>query len=508
MLASIFNWLRPPQYADPRINRQARLLNHILWAALITVLGYTLCVPLILADAAYTTYSLIPILGLILLLIAIFRRGYVIPVALIFIVAGWLIITYGMIAFGGIRSASFNSYFVLVMLAGLLLGQRAGIAAAVIAITSSIVVLWMELNGILPAPLSPDSLTSYWFAQAANLILLVVLLGLAISALDTAATTAEEHKNALLRSNRELESSQKSLQLRSEAIAIAYEELQEEISERRRAETALRAANIALAETRDILERRVNERTGELAQANEDLETLLCVISHDLKEPLRSVHNFSRLLATRYEADLDERGQDYIRRTVRAADRLQTLLEDVLTLSRVRRSQEMRQLVPARQLVDQAHERLEYLIATSGAEIEIADALPELYVNPTWATQAIYNLLHNALKYRQNGEPPAITVSGYENESVAGLAIADRGPGIAPEHRERIFQLFQRAVGREIEGTGAGLAITRQIAQRHAGRTWVDARPEGGSIFYITFGKAIRDDQIDTRVNDNGNSTG
>ena len=465
------------------------MLNFVLWASILTVTSYTLLTPFFLTDLASRLPSLLPIIGILALLIVVFRQGYVRLVSFILILAGWLIITNTVVAFGGIHSASFSGYFVLVMLAGLVLGRRASIVTTTVSIVSSFIVFWLEQNGRLPPPASSETLITFWIGQTFILVLVVILLDLATSSLDAAIKKAEEHQQALQHTNHELETSQTSLQLRSEAIAIAYEELQGEIGERRRAEEALRDANIALAETRDALEKRVQERTAELGQANEDLETLLYVISHDLKEPLRSVHNFSRLLATRYETEIDERGQDYIRRTVRAADRLQTLLDDVLMLSRVRRSQEMRQLMPARQLIDQAHERLEYLIATSGAVIDIADDLPDLYVNPTWATQAIYNLLHNALKYHLDGVPPEISIMPYEDESVSGLAIADHGPGIAAEHQERIFQLFQRAVGREVEGTGAGLAITRQIAQRHSGRTWVDTRPDGGSIFYITFGK-------------------
>lgn len=465
MLKLLRSWLQPPQLADHNLNRTARLLHFTLWATLLIVVGYALIIPFILTDPAAEVYSLLVVIGIMIALIVAFRQGYVTQIASVFVTVGWLIITYGVFVFGGIRSGSFNSYFVIVILAGLLLGQRGGIATAVLSIAASVVILWLESNGLLPAPFSVETLQSYWMSQAVNLTLAVVLLALAIGALNEAIVSAEENEKALLSSNKELESSQISLELRSEAIAIAYEELREEINERRRVEAALREANAALADSRDVLEKRVNERTNELALANEDLETLLYVVSHDLKEPLRSVHNFSRLLASRYESSLDERGQDYINRTVRAADRLHTLLEDVLTLSRVRRAQETRQWVPASQLVDKAKEQLELLVAQSGATVIVEEPLPLLYVNPTWATQAIYNLLSNALKYCGAEKSPEINISGYESEESFGLAISDRGPGVAPEHSERIFQLFQRAVGREIEGTGAGLAITRQIAQ-------------------------------------------
>jgi signal transduction histidine kinase len=113
-------------------------------------------------------------------------------------------------------------------------------------------------------------------------------------------------------------------------------------------------------------------------------------------------------------------------------------------------------------------------------------------VDKTWATQAIYNLIANALKFSREGEAPDVEVAPYRPEgpgrNAVGIVVRDRGPGIAPEHTERIFQLFQRAVGREVEGTGAGLAIVRQIAERHGGSAWVEPRQGGGSEFIITFG--------------------
>ncbi|MEE9143238.1 MAG: ATP-binding protein, partial [Candidatus Binatia bacterium] len=105
-----------------------------------------------------------------------------------------------------------------------------------------------------------------------------------------------------------------------------------------------------------------------------------------------------------------------------------------------------------------------------------------------------YNLVANALKFTRKGEVPELEIGPYqpngEDPKVDGIVVRDRGPGLAPEHSERIFQLFQRGVGREIEGTGAGLAIVRQIAERHGGRAWTQPRQGGGSEFIITFARS------------------
>jgi signal transduction histidine kinase len=142
-------------------------------------------------------------------------------------------------------------------------------------------------------------------------------------------------------------------------------------------------------------------------------------------------------------------------------------------------------------IVSEALKRLEGKISASRARIQVASDFQGLQVDKTWATQAVYNLIANALKFTSQGDAPDVEIGPYRapgsGRQAVGIVVRDRGPGVTPEHAERIFQLFQRAVGREVEGTGAGLAIVRQIAERHGGRAWVEPRQGGGSEFIITF---------------------
>ena len=230
---------------------------------------------------------------------------------------------------------------------------------------------------------------------------------------------------------------------------------------------------------------------AEIAAKNRDLETLLYVTSHDLREPLRAIENFSRIVNDRYSERLDDKGQDFLRRIISGAQRLNRLLDDILTLSRSQRIGAASEEVDGESIVTEALKRLEGKINATRARIHVAKDFQGLRVDKTWATQAVYNLIANALKFTREGEAPDVEIVPYRPQApgrnAIGIAVRDRGPGIAPEHAERIFQLFQRAVGREIEGTGAGLAIVRQIAERHGGSAWVEARPGGGSEFIITF---------------------
>jgi signal transduction histidine kinase len=232
---------------------------------------------------------------------------------------------------------------------------------------------------------------------------------------------------------------------------------------------------------------------AEVAARNRDLETLLYVTSHDLREPLRAIENFSRMVNERYRDRLDDKGQDFLRRVIVGAQRLNRLLDDILMLSRSQRMALPTEEVDVKSIVEEALKRLEEKIKVTGARVHVANGFHGLRVDRTWVTQAVYNLIANALKFTRNGDPPDVEVVPYRPESsepnLIGISVRDRGPGVVPEHAERIFQLFQRAVGREVEGTGAGLAIVRQIAERHGGNAWVQPREGGGSEFIITFSR-------------------
>ncbi len=248
----------------------------------------------------------------------------------------------------------------------------------------------------------------------------------------------------------------------------------------------------ALRRSHEELERRVQERTAELQQRNRDLETLLYVSSHDLREPLRSISNFSQIVRERYGDRLDAKGLDYIDRVVRAAQRMDQLMEDLLTLSRAQRVAMPHEEVRGKDLVNAALAQLDETIRRTSAHIHVAPHFPSFRVNKTWITQALYNLIANALKFHRPGEAPYIDIAPYrvmdETTPMVGLVVRDRGIGVEPDQAQRIFQLFYRAVGREVSGTGAGLAIVQQIAHRHGGRAWVQPRDGGGSEFVLVFG--------------------
>ncbi len=254
---------------------------------------------------------------------------------------------------------------------------------------------------------------------------------------------------------------------------------QNELAHREIIENELRIANDQLQRSADKIQ-----------LVNSELETLLYVVSHDLKEPLRGINTFSHLIETHYADKLDEKGQDYSRRLQKASARLNKLLDDLLILSRVRRQELDKEIISGEEIVNEAVERLSNAIQESEADIQIISPLPDLYINRIWTVEAVYNLINNAVKFSLDGKKPEITIKGYHKEKINGLCVQDRGIGVRPEHANRIFKLFQRAVNREIEGVGTGLAIVQHVAERHGGRAWVESREGGGSSFCITFAKA------------------
>ena len=162
-------------------------------------------------------------------------------------------------------------------------------------------------------------------------------------------------------------------------------------------------------------------------------------------------------------------------------------------LSRAQRLIHPNEQVALKDVVADVLAQLEMRIQETHAQIRVEDNLPSVLADRSWTVQAVLNLVSNALKFTKPGSSPEISIQGFESNGTTdhqrGLIVADRGPGIPPEHAERVFDLFQRAVGRDIEGTGAGLSIVRRIAERHGGQVQYKPRDGGGAEFWLGFGE-------------------
>jgi signal transduction histidine kinase len=255
-------------------------------------------------------------------------------------------------------------------------------------------------------------------------------------------------------------------------------ELQQLIEERLRAEDDIRRLNADL-------ERRVRERTQELSRSNEELRQFAYVASHDLQEPLRTVGSYAQLLAKRYKGQLDSDADEFVRYMVDGVTRMHVLLNDMLAYSRVTDS-EAKAFGEADSgaILKSALMNLEATIKDNDAVITSAD-LPMVTGDDVQLTQVFQNLIANSIKYRRTARPE-IHVSAEQVDGAWHFSIRDNGIGIEAKYWERIFGIFKRLHGRELPGTGMGLAICKKIVERHGGRIWVESTLGEGSNFQFS----------------------
>ena len=223
----------------------------------------------------------------------------------------------------------------------------------------------------------------------------------------------------------------------------------------------------------------------ELQRSNSELEQFAYVASHDLQEPLRKVASFTQLLQRRYAGKLDARADQYIEFAVDGAKRMQALINDLLTYSRVGRSGREPALVSSDAALTQARANLAEQIEQTGATLEIGH-LPLVLAELPLLIAVFQNLLSNALKF-SGGKPPRVVITVRRDEPFWLFSFSDSGIGIEPEYAERIFVIFQRLNERSAyAGTGIGLAMTRKIIEYFGGRIWLDTTFTGGTRFYFT----------------------
>ncbi|HEV8222702.1 MAG TPA: CHASE3 domain-containing protein [Streptosporangiaceae bacterium] len=249
------------------------------------------------------------------------------------------------------------------------------------------------------------------------------------------------------------------------------------------AEAARAAQEFAASQAADL-----DAQAAELIRSNAELEQFAYVASHDLQEPLRKVASFCQLLEKRYGDQLDERGRQYIDFAVDGAKRLQVLINDLLTFSRVGRGHEVRTEVPLGQPLDSAISALDAVIEDQGAVIDRPDELPAVNGDATLLAMLWQNLISNGIKFAREGEPPRITITCAEApDSMWRICVADNGIGVAPEFSDKIFIIFQRLHGRDAyPGTGIGLALCKRIVEYHGGEISLDATYSGGTRICFT----------------------
>ena len=223
----------------------------------------------------------------------------------------------------------------------------------------------------------------------------------------------------------------------------------------------------------------------DLERSNAELEQFAYVASHDLQEPLRKVASFCQMLEQRYKGQLDERADQYIAFAVDGAKRMQDLINDLLSFSRVGRITAPHEVLASGDLVDRACRALAAAIEESGATVSTGD-LPPVRGDESLLTLVFQNLIGNAIKFRADA-PPHVSIAAERDDGFWRFSVADNGIGIESTYADRIFVIFQRLHPRSAyEGTGIGLAMCRKIVEYHGGRIWLDQTTASGSTFKFT----------------------
>ena len=228
----------------------------------------------------------------------------------------------------------------------------------------------------------------------------------------------------------------------------------------------------------------LKRRATELARSNEDLQRFAYVASHDLKEPLRMVAGFLKLLAHRYKGKLGADADDFIGYAVDGATRMHDFLDSLLSYSRVGAAERKIEKVDLNVAVRGALKNLKASVDENGAVVEWG-SLPTIVGNATQMMQLFQNLIGNAIKFKRN-EAPRVSIRTEERPGGWHISVEDNGIGIEREYLDRIFILFQRLNSRNAyEATGLGLAICKRIVELHGGRIWVESTPGRGSTFFV-----------------------
>ena len=252
--------------------------------------------------------------------------------------------------------------------------------------------------------------------------------------------------------------------------------------------------NATLARTREELEQRnaelsrtrtrLEQTVEKLEASNERLDQFATTASHDLREPLRMISQYLALLERRHGDQLDEEASEFVEFAVDGADRLETMVEDLLRFARVETEGRPLEPVHLDAVVADVLQDLDVRIEETDAEITV-DALPRVRGDASQLRQLFQNLVQNALTY-SGDEPPQIRITATECDDGWECAVSDDGIGISPDDRERIFELFERLHGvGEHEGSGIGLALCRRIVERHGGEIRVESTPGEGSTFSV-----------------------
>jgi len=265
--------------------------------------------------------------------------------------------------------------------------------------------------------------------------------------------------------------------------ARLYEDAQEQLQKRENAEAEIRKLN-------EELEQRVIERTAELEYTNRELSSFSYSVSHDLRPPLRAIDGYSRIVLDEYGDSLPEEGQELLKKVRLYTQKMDRLINDILTFNRLGRHKLRRESIALEKLVkaDFAHALKEFP-SVQNVKLQCGE-LPTINADVTLLNHVFVNLLTNGIKFTQTIPNPSIEVGQEKMGEQTVYFVRDNGIGLEMKYAQKIFSVFERLHSdEEYLGTGVGLAIVQRAIQLHGGRIWINSAPGKGATFYFTIGE-------------------
>jgi signal transduction histidine kinase len=265
----------------------------------------------------------------------------------------------------------------------------------------------------------------------------------------------------------------------------------QDISTRKQAEQALLAAKTQLTDYSKALEQRVAERTAKLEETIKSLDSFCYSVAHDLRAPVRAIHGYVSLLTEQHPQQLNETGKEYLARIMVSARHMDSLINDLLVYGRMSHLDLPLGEVDVNKVLTGVLENLTADIKERNAHVHVRWPLATVWGHPNVLEQILANLIVNALKFVPVGVAPKITIWSEEAEASVQIRVKDNGIGIAPEHHERIFRIFERLnSSKEYPGTGIGLALVKKGVERLGGTVDLESKVGAGSCFSIELIKA------------------
>ncbi|MGB0388947.1 MAG: ATP-binding protein [Ardenticatenaceae bacterium] len=444
--------------------RLAALLHMTLLATLVGVGVYMIALSIIAPDLIYRVEILSVVFPLVLGMLFLMRRGYVQLATICMGGVAWVIMTLLALSSGGVRAPGFNSYILVILFTGFLLGGRVGIGIAFLSMLSGLtMMLTVDSSNLLPP-------VSIWTWHTFDFFMGALLLHVATNHINEALERVRRNEQALAESNRQLE-------------ARTHE---------------LERAKAALEEERTLLALRVEERTAELKQANLELaraarlkDEFLANMSHELRTPLSTVLGMNELLRMKIYGPLNAKQEETLHDMDQSARHLLVLINDILDLSKIEAGKMELQIGPA--LVANVCESSLFFITQMAQTKQITLFRPTDMPFKGWQAdgrrikQILVNLLSNAVKFTPQGGQVGLEVKGDEKQ--IHFTVWDTGIGISAEDMKRLFQPFTQidsGLSRQHEGTGLGLSLSLKLAQMHGGTITLESEEGQGSRFTLS----------------------